>query len=42
MVSIQQVLGVLGVCSTTNLLDNGDLALATESDREMTWLATAT
>jgi hypothetical protein len=41
MVGIRQVLGVLGVCSPTDLLDDGHLVLAAESDRELMWPGTA-
>jgi hypothetical protein len=41
MVNVRQVLGVLGVCSATNLLDDGHLVLAAESDRELMWLTIA-
>jgi hypothetical protein len=35
------MVGVLGVCSTTDLLDDSYLVLAAESDRELMWLDTA-
>lgn len=41
MVSIRGVLGVLGVCNTTNVLDNGHLVLAAKADRELRSLTIA-
>jgi hypothetical protein len=41
MVGVRQVLGILGACSTTDLLDDGYVVLAAESDRELKWLTTA-
>lgn len=41
MVGVRQVLGVLGVCNTTDLLDDGHVVLAAEPDRGLMWLATA-
>jgi hypothetical protein len=41
MVGVRQVLGILGVCSTTDLLDDGHMVLAAEPDKELMWFATA-
>lgn len=41
MVGVRQILGVLGVCSTTDVLDDGHVVLAAEPDRELMWLSTA-
>jgi hypothetical protein len=40
MVGVRKVLGILGVCSTTDLLNDDYLVLAAESDRELMWFGT--